>query len=803
MHIEFSKAGALYTQSGDAGRISSSKGASELNFRDITKELAKKIEPVKTLLQSVGNDSKPVIISFPEANTQRSAYIMVSNFSKFPNENRNYDRTEYYVGKNELASWLDYFTNKYQPEPVQEKNYEENPVTINEVKRTLKNIDGIVEAFAKGSEIIKLSQNDSLEILASLPTIYQQFISFAINANEQICQQLNILISIEGNSSNLLTSNNLDLNNETLLKFLNEYVKFKPCNSLSELAKLHIQLANECKDTEFNLDKKSNLLALFKNSNDLRLKDDLLRKLIDVNNFGANFTILSDHYNNILASNTLKQILSDFEKQLEEKLEKLEHKENRTNDTTKLKKYLISSLGYTEKSPEFIKSIYQKQILKIAISVGYKDIGINPKHLADILNILKKANSNLIDENLLNETIEGLEKLKDLKIETSPSKKKNNQIVPSKSSHFKYIDGYANTLLKHKPANEIFEMFLYLFSVPTAIKLLNNISNENIKKYNNEIVNWLNTNNSNYITNNSEYKALQANKNYEFYFYSDEKIQEEKDRKIRKNEELILELEQNIQTCDNKFIIQKLKSEEFELILEYLNQSENLEKLKQNKNLKYNIKLGSAFEKYFDSYQTRYTSLFNFIDNKYPNKKNRFVITMKNFKNFSTANKAVMAIGVVFFILGVGALFSGLNPWQKTNIPGTETVPVTVPISDLTVYSSKQIEKTTFKFVKKDQAINLKTFCSDSSINNLLKKNFSSLKINDSTNAYIFFSMKNKNMFMIFFKDVNAKYLDEYLEFKKTDTTTWKVTSAEGKPSIYSGHDYVNGMKTIPVIMEP
>ena len=176
---------------------------------------------------------------------------------------------------------------------------------------------------------------------------------------------------------------------------------------------------------------------------------------------------------------------------------------------------------------------------------------------------------------------------------------------------------------------------------------------------------------------------------------------------------------------------------------------------------------------------------------------------MKNFKNFSTANKAVMAIGVVFFILGVGALFSGLNPWPNPPIPGTDTVNVTVPISDSTVYSLKQIEKTTFKFVKKDQAINLKTFCSDSSINNLLKKNFSSLKINDSTNAYIFFSMKNKNMFMIFFKDVNAKYLDKYLEFKKTDTTTWKVTPAEGKPSIYSGHDYVNGMKTIPVIMEP
>jgi hypothetical protein len=799
MHIEFSKAGALYTQSGDAGRISSSKGASELNFRDITKELAKKIEPVKTLLQSVGNDLKPVIISFPEANAQRSAYIMVSNFSKFPDENRNYDRTEYYVGKNELASWLDYFTNKYQPEPVQVKNYEENPVTINEVKITLKNIDGIVAAFAKGSEIIKLSQNDSLEILASLPPIYHQFISFAINANEQICQQLNIIISIEGNSSNLSTSNNLDLNNETLLKFLNEYVKFKPCNSLSELAKLHIQLAKECKDTEFNLDKKSNLLALFKNGNDLRLKEDLLRKLIDVNNFGANFTILSDYYNNILASNTIKQILSDFEKQLEEKFTKLNHKENRPNDTTKLKKYLISSLGYTEKSPEFIKSIYQKQVLNIAISVVNIHIGISPKHLADILNILKKANSNLIDENLLNETIEGLEKLKDLKIETSPSKKKNNQVIPSKSSHFKYIDDYANTLLKHKPANEIFQMFLYLFSVPTAIKLLNNISNENIKKYNNEIVNWLNTNNSNYITNNIEYKALQANKNYEFYFYSDEKIQEEKDRKIRKNEELILLLEQNIQTCDNKFVIQKLKSEEFKLILETLNQPENLEKLKQNKNLKYNIKLGSAFEKYFDSYQTRHTSLFNFIDNKYPNKKNRFVITMKNFKNFRTANKIVMTIGVVFFILGVGALFSALNPWQEK--PSDVTEIITVPTKDSIVYSSKQIGTTTFNFVKKDQTINLKTFCTDSSINNLLKKNFSKLKINDSTNAHIFFSMKNKNMFMIFFKDASSNYLVNYLEFEKA--TAWKVKIADGKPSIYSGHDFVNGMKTIPVIMEP
>ena len=797
MHIEFSKAGALYTQSGDAGRISSSKGASELNFRDITKELAKKIEPVKTLLQSVGNDSKPIIISFPEASAQRSAYIMVSNFSKFPNENRYYDRTEYYVGKNELASWLDYFTNKYKPEPVQDKNYEENPISITEVNRNPKNIDGIVAAFAKGSEIIKLSQNDSLEILGSLPIIYQQFISFAINANEQICQQLNILISIEGNSSNLTNSNNLDLNNETLLKFLYEYVKFKPCSSLSELAKLHIQLAIEFKDTEFNLDKKSNLLALFKNSNDLRLKEDLLRKLISVNNFGANFTILSDHYDNILASNTIKQILSDFEKQLEEKITKLHCKENKINDTTELKKYLISSLGYTEKSPEFIKSIYQKQVLNIAISVVNIHIGISPKHLADILNILKKANSNLIDENLLNETIEGLEKLKDLKIETSPSKKKNNQIVPSKSSQIKYLDDYANTLLKHKPANEIFQLFLYLFSVPTAINLLNNISNENIKKYNNEIVNWLNTNNSNYITNNSEYKALQANKNYEFYFYSDEKIQEEKNRKIKKNEELILQLEQNIQTCSNKFIIQKLKVEDFELILQYLNLPENLEKLKQNKNLKYNIELGSAFEKYFANYQPKTTSLFYFIDNKYPNKKNRFINTMKNFKNFSTANKIVMIIGVLFFILGIGALLSKLNLRSPIN----NKPDIEFPIEDSIVYSSKQIENTNFTFVKADQTINLKTFCTDTSINNLLKNNYSNLKINDSTNAQIFFSFKNPNKFMLFFKDLNSKYLHNYLEFEKA--TSWKVKLAEGKPSIYSGHDYVNDMKTISVIMEP
>jgi hypothetical protein len=796
MQIEFSKAGALHTQSGDLGPISSSKGSSGLNFREITKELAKKIEPVKTLLQSVGNDSKPIIISFPEASAQRSAYIMVSNFSKFPNENRYYDRTEYYVGKNELASWLDYFTNKYKPEPVQDKNYEENPISITEVNRNSKNIDGIVAAFAKGSEIIKLSQNDSLEILGSLPIIYQQFISFAINANEQICQQLNILISIEGSSSNLSTSNNLDLNNETLLKFLNEYVKFKPCNSLSELAKLHINLANECKDTEFNLDKKSNLLSLFKNSNDLRLKEDLLPKLISFNNFGANFTILSGHYDNILASNTIKQILSDFEKQFEEKIIQLSNKENRINDTTELKKYLISSIGYTEKSPEFIKSIYQKHVFNISISVVNQEIGVNTKHIADILKILKQSNSSLLEENLLNETIEGLERLKDLKIETSLSKKKNNQLDPSKSSHLKYIDNYASALLKHKPSNEIFHLFLYLFSVPTAIQLLNSVSNENLEKYKNEIVNWLNTNHSNLITNNPDYKALQANKSYAFYFYSAEKIQEETDRKNRKKQELILQLEQNIQTCDNKFIIQKLNSEEFEHIFDFLNISENLEKLKQNKNLKYNIKLGSAFEKYFDSYQTRHTSLFNFIDSKYPNKKNIFLITMKNFKNFSTVNKIVMSIGLVFFILGVVALFRSMH--NGTSIPP----PSPGPNVD-TICSSKQIGTTTFKFVKKDQTINLKEFCNDNSIIDSLKKNFDSLKINYSTKAQIFFAPKNK--FMIFFKDVNAKYLNKYLEFnKKTDTTTtWKVKIANGQPFIiYDGLDSLADNKPITVKME-
>jgi hypothetical protein len=54
---------------------------------------------------------------------------------------------------------------------------------------------------------------------------------------------------------------------------------------------------------------------------------------------------------------------------------------------------------------------------------------------------------------------------------------------------------------------------------------------------------------------------------------------------------------------------------------------------------------------------------------------------------------------------------------------------------------------------------------------------------------------------MLFFKDLNSKYLHNYLEFEKA--TSWKVKLAEGKPSIYSGHDYVNDMKTISVIMEP
>ena len=359
MQIEFSKAGSLHTQSGDAGRISSSRGAAEPNFRDLTKELAKKIEPVKVLLQTVVNETKPVIISFPEANAQRSAYIMVLNFSKFPNENRNYDRTEYYVGKNELTSWLAYFINKYKTEPVQEKNYEENPITINEVTKSSKSIDSIVTAFSNGSDIIKLSQNDSVEILGSLPSIYHQYISFAINTNEQICKQLGIQISIEGNSNNFSTSNNLDLNNETLLNFLEEYVKFKPCNSLSELAILHINLANEFKNIEFNLNNKPILLELFKKTSDIELKEGLLQKLINLKSFGSNFSKLSDYYIDNENSNTIKKILSDFEVHFEAELVKFSSKENKYNNTTILKNKLITELGYTEKSPEFIKSIYQ------------------------------------------------------------------------------------------------------------------------------------------------------------------------------------------------------------------------------------------------------------------------------------------------------------------------------------------------------------------------------------------------------------------------------------------------------------
>lgn len=797
MQIEYSKAGSLANQSGDIGPICISKGASEQGFRDITKGLSLKIEQIKSRLRIASNGTSPVLISFAEDDLLRSAYIMFSDFSKFPNENRNYDRTEYYVGKNELTSWLDYFINKYKTEPVQEKNYEENPITINEVTKSSKSIDSIVTAFANGSEIIKLSQNDSVEILGSLPSIYHQYISFAINTNEQICKQLGIQISIEGNSNNFSTSNNLDLNNETLLNFLEEYVKFKPCNSLSELAILHINLANEFKNIEFNLNNKPILLELFKKTSDIELKEGLLQKLINLKSFGSNFSKLSHYYIDNENSNTIKKILSDFEVHFEAELVKFSSKENKYNNTTILKNKLITELGYTEKSPEFIKSIYQKQVLNIAISIVNQEIGVNNKHLADILKILKKSNSNLLDENLLNETITGLEKLEVLKVKSSPPKKKNNQLSIGTSSNLNIIDEFASTLINHKPLNEIFHLFLYLFSVPTTLKLLNYISNENIIKYKNEILNWLNTNDTNLQTYNSDYKSLKANKNYAFYFKSDERIQEEADRKNRKNQKLILKLEQNIQSCDNKFIIQKLKSEDYECVLDFLNKPENIEKLRQNKNIKYNVELGCAFEKYFVNYQPKTTSLFYFIDNKYPNKKNRFINTMKNFKNFSTANKIVMIIGVLFFILGIGALLSKLNLRSPIN----NTPDIEFPIEDSIVYSSKQIENTNFTFVKADQTINLKTFCADTSINNLLKNNYSNLKINDSTNAQIFFSFKNPNKFMLFFKDLNSKYLHNYLEFEKA--TSWKVKLAEGKPSIYSGHDYVNDMKTISVIMEP
>ena len=802
MQLEFTKAGALHSQAGDIGPISSSKGASELSFRNITKELAKKTEPVKALLLTDINDSKPVIISFPEVNTQRIAYIIVANFSKFPNENRNYDRTEYYVGSNELGTWLDYFLNKYKTEPVCEKNYEENPITINELKSSSKSIDSIVTAFAKGGEIIKLSLNDSMEILGSLPSIYHQFISFAINGNEQICKQLNIQISIGDNSNTLSTSTNLDLNNDTLLRFLDEFVNFKPCKSLSELAKLHIDLAKEYSDVEFNLQNKPNLFELFENGIDKKIKENLLTKLIDIESFGSNYSILCNKNSEIEKSEVIKKILEDFENDFNFEIDKQINRSNKANDANSLRAKLIKELGFNENSTKNVVKVYQRLSLLIALAVVNEKIGVNKKHISELLSILKEADSNLLDHNLLTETIEGLEKLEILKVKSSQSKKKGNKLVLGKNSHFNYLDHYASTLLNHKPSVEIFHLFLYLFTVPTALKLLDNISNENLNKYKNEIVNWLSTNDSELQTYQLDYEKLKVNNAYSFYFNSEVKKQAEANRKSIENDEFILELEESIQICDNKFLIYRLNSDLYENVLDYLNKPENIEKLSQNENLKYNIELGNAFNKYFDKYQTTNTSLFKFIDNKYPKEKNKLINKMKNFNNFSKVSKIAMSLGFIFFILGTVALFIKLNSSSAgVNSPAVNSTDIDVAFKDSVVYSLKQIDSTSFKFAKADQTVNLITFCTDSAINNLLKNNFNKLQIGDSTKSQIFFSFKNPNKFLLFFKDLNSKYLKNYLEFEKA--TSWKVKLAEGKPSIYYGRDYVNDMKTISVIMEP
>jgi hypothetical protein len=790
MKIEFSKSGALHTISGDAGLISSSTGVSHIDFKNFTKELANKIEQVKYLLQNVANNTKPVIISFPEANSKRSLYIMVADFTKFPDENRFYNRTEFYVGENELPAWLDYFINKYKTEPVQEKFYDEKPIEINKVDCKSKNIDAIVKAFSSG-EITKLSQDESLEILGSLPEIYYKYISFAINADEQICKLLNIPILIQGNSTFSATSSNLILSDPSLLNYLVEYEKLTPCNSLCELSKLHIKLEKEYKDTEFKLDNKSKILELFTKSRDLELKEKLLKNLISLDSFGSNFSILSQYYDNIEKSKVIKDILDKLDEMIDKELA-ISRLGKKDKDTREIKNKLISKLGYTENSSEFIKSFYSNQILLIAIAIVHKEMGFYKKHLDEILEILRNNKGNLEDKILIDETIKRLEKLKSLNVESSPQKKKSNKILTGKRIQYNIFDQYESILLKDNrcPSEEVIHLFLYLFSVPIALNFLNKIPDEKIKNYQKIIGNWLKTNDTNLKTYNSDYESLKSNKSYDFYFKSAEKIKEESEAEMKKLIELTSDLEDKIQSCDNKFIIKKLELKEFEDVLKFLNNDEAINKLKENKKLKFNVKLGKAFYKHFDTYQTEYTKLFDFIDNQYPNEKNRFMNTMKNFKNFNTANKIVMIIGVIFFILGVIALFCKLN---------SRPVPPEVPInSGKGKNNTKQIENTSFKFNIADQTINLKTFCKDSAINNRLKNNFNNLNINYSTKAQIFFNIESPKSFMIFFKDSNSKYLTKYLEFEKTESWTEKI--CEGKPYIlYHKQD----MKPITVTMEP
>ena len=792
MDIEFSKSGALHTNSGDAGLISSSKGLYLIDFKNFTKELANKIEQVEHLFQNVANNTKPVIISFPEANSKRSLYIMVANFTKFPNENRSYNRTEFYVGENELPAWLDYFINKYKTEPVQEKIYDENPITINKVDCKSKNIDSIVKAFSSG-EITKLSQDESLEILGSLPEIYYKYISFAINADEQICKLINIPILIQGNSTFSATSSNLYLSDPSLLNYLVEYEKLTPCNSLCELSKLHIKLEKEYKDTEFKLENKSIILELFKKSRDLELKEKLLKNLISLDSFGSNFSILSQYYDNIEKSKVIKDILDKLDEMIDDELHKF-RSGKKDKDTRIIKNKLISKLGYTENSSEFIKLMYTNQILIIALAIVNDEMGFNKKHLNEILEILRNNKGNLKDKILIDETIERLEKLKFLNVESSPQKKKSNKILTGKRIQHNIFDQYESILLKDDtcPSQEVIHLFLYLFSVPIALNFLNKIPDEKIIKYQKIIGNWLKTNDTNLKTYHTDYESLKSNKSYDFYFKSDEKIKEESEAELKKLKELKSDLKDNIQSCDNKFIIKKLELKEFEDVLEFLNNDEAINKLNENKNLKFNLKLGKAFNKYSDTYQEKYTTLFDFIDNKYHNEKNIFMNTMKNFKNFNRANKIVMIIGIIFFILGIVSMFCKLTIGQS---PKKVDPNVKVKIG------TKQIENTSFKFNPSDQTINIKTFCKDSAINNRLKNNFNNLNINDSTKAQIFFNIENPKRFMIFFKDSNSNYLEKYLEFEKLKSWTEKI--CDGKPFIFKDKNgYVKDMKIITVIME-
>lgn len=822
MYIEYSKAGSLHLVSGDEGRIENSTGALESDFSVITKELSKKIEPVKNLIHVESADIKPVILSFAENNNQRSAYVMFSNFSRFPNINRNYDRTEFYIGRDDISSWLYYFTCEYKTTEVFEKNYKANPINIRNISYNQLDIFPLISKLSLNS-FVKLSKAECINLIGSLPSNYYQYLSFAIDGTEEICKVLNIVFLIGDSSDIQQETSNSNLNNKELLKLLDEYLRYKSCISLKELASLHLKLDAQYSNENYSLQNKSLLLELFELTDDISIKEHLLTRLIDLNTFASNFNRLYEIKPNIVKSKYIIELLGTIKINFQNEIEKNERKDkNRRNDAKILKDNLIHILNYNNDSPNIIKEIYQELNIEIAISfLNDKDkgIGFTKKTGFEIYEILKNPSSNLINQELYIETLHRLENK--LRIQPLTKQKKNSILEKGKDENGRLIDPYTSNLLISRPSNETFGLFLYLFSVSATFNFLIELSEKDIRKYKNEIVNWLERNDDSlqkYYGN--LYDKLMKNTKYKFYFNNETKIKEREEKEENAKQFKKEKIKTEIAECKNRYIIDQLEKNPL-ILLEVLNDEYVFQSFQNNKNIKFNFELGFAFYKIYDNNKGNFTSVFHKIDSKYhlfkndndnpydqKNNKtfqNSLFTIMENFNKFKKINKVILIIGIFLSVMGIGSM-----TFQLINSDRVRKYPVDPPVYDSTVivdndtqFVTKFIGNVSFKYKKPDQSIILNTLSSDSSINMVVRSKYSDLEIIDTTFTQIFFSPRTPLKFTLFFQNIKGIYNEKYLEVEKKNNI-WKTSVLIGKPNVYTFNEYKNdSIKKVKVVLEP